>query len=299
MKVLCDGGCIYTLGLQPGTILRGNLLHDVHYNRTGRQSIRSNNGIFFDQGSKSFLVEGNVIYNTAGPPIRFNQCAHNWLTWGENHFSTTRARLGPGKIGSGLLCDGRNYVEAPHSPALDPEQLTVEAWIRLTAYPAPKKIATGHDNRRWIVNKNRNEWEEGHYGLVIRHDRIGAYLNIGGGRENCYQAWSHEGALKLNRWHHLAMTYAGAELKVYLDGAEVATTAINKKRVPARSPVAIGRRQDGYTTFKGSIDEVRIYNRALSAEEFKARHDKPTKVEDKKTEKGLVGYWSFDEAAKA
>jgi len=85
MKVLADGGGIYTLGLQPGTVLRGNLIHDVHRSAFAHGGA-PNNGIFFDEGSKGFLVEGNVIYKTSGEPIRFNQCQQGWHTWKDNTF---------------------------------------------------------------------------------------------------------------------------------------------------------------------------------------------------------------------
>ena len=80
MKTLADGGCIYTLGYQPGTVLRANYLHDVHrsaYTHGGAP----NNGIFVDEGSKGFLFERNVIANTHGRPVRFNQCRREWHTW--------------------------------------------------------------------------------------------------------------------------------------------------------------------------------------------------------------------------
>ena len=83
MKVLADGGGIYTLGLQPGTVLRGNVIHQVH--RSGHaQGGAPNNGIFFDEGSKGFLVEGQVIYDTSGEPIRFNQTSKENLNWKDN-----------------------------------------------------------------------------------------------------------------------------------------------------------------------------------------------------------------------
>ena len=85
MKVLADGGAIYTLGYQPGTVIRGNHLHEVHRSAFAHGGA-PNNGIFFDQGSKGLHVEDNVIYDTSGDPIRFNQCAKEDLTWGENHF---------------------------------------------------------------------------------------------------------------------------------------------------------------------------------------------------------------------
>ena len=81
---LCDGGCIYTLGFQPGTVIRGNHLHDAHRSRYAQGA--PNNGMFIDEGSKGFLFERNVIYNTAAELVRFNQCSRDWHTWRDNHF---------------------------------------------------------------------------------------------------------------------------------------------------------------------------------------------------------------------
>ena len=85
MKMLADGGAIYTLGYQPGTVLRGNLLHHAHRSPFAHGGA-PNNGIFFDQGSKGYHVEGNIIYETSGEPIRFNQTHKDNLTWKDNSF---------------------------------------------------------------------------------------------------------------------------------------------------------------------------------------------------------------------
>lgn len=82
MKQVCDGGAIYSLGFQPGTVLRANHLHDVHRSRYAIAA--PNNGIFFDQGSKGYLIEDNVIYRTAGSPVRHNQNKPEWHTWKNN-----------------------------------------------------------------------------------------------------------------------------------------------------------------------------------------------------------------------
>lgn len=84
MNRLCDGGCIYTLGFQPGTVIRGNHLHDVHRSRYAQGA--PNNGMFIDQGSKGYLFERNVIYNTSAELVRFNQCQRDWHTWRDNRF---------------------------------------------------------------------------------------------------------------------------------------------------------------------------------------------------------------------
>jgi hypothetical protein len=73
MQLLSDGGGIYTLGLQPGTNLTENVIHDVTRNAGRAES----NGIFMDEGSTSITVEGNLIYNIATSPIRFHRAGAN------------------------------------------------------------------------------------------------------------------------------------------------------------------------------------------------------------------------------
>lgn len=83
MNILADGGCLYTLGYQPGAIIRGNVFHDAHRSNLA-QGGAPNNGIFFDQGSKGFAVEDNTIHDTSGEPIRFNQTNADNMTWKDN-----------------------------------------------------------------------------------------------------------------------------------------------------------------------------------------------------------------------
>lgn len=59
--VLSDAGGIYTLGTQTGTVIRGNLFHDIFPYR-GNPPMAW--GIYFDQGSNGLLVEDNIVYNT-------------------------------------------------------------------------------------------------------------------------------------------------------------------------------------------------------------------------------------------
>lgn len=66
---LSDGGGIYMLGLQPGSRLAGNQIHDVKINAGRAES----NGMFLDEGTKNVVVEGNLIYNIAKSPLRFHR----------------------------------------------------------------------------------------------------------------------------------------------------------------------------------------------------------------------------------
>jgi len=90
MKMLADGGGIYTLGLQPGTVLRGNLIHDVYRRACAQGS--PNNGFFVDEGSTGFLFESNVVYKTSGESVRFNQNSRASHKWTVNFFGDTDAK---------------------------------------------------------------------------------------------------------------------------------------------------------------------------------------------------------------
>ncbi len=284
MTRLGDGGGIYTLGLQPGSVIRGNHIHAIRRSQFAQAA--PNNGIFFDEGTTGFRVEGNVIYATSGEPIRFNQTRREALSWGENRFGLALAV--PGLVGAALHCDGHSGgIEVPHTADLDPPELTVEAWVRL------ERFAAGGDTRRWVVNKNDDEWTESHWGLVTDRGRVGAYLNIGGGRANQIEAWSATDALTLNPWHHLAFSYGGKDLRVYVNGREVAVCAVNRPRQPGTLPLAIGRRQDAYNVFLGDIDEVRLYRRALSGTEIAGRA--AARGAPPAAALPVAAYWSFED----
>ena len=63
MQLVQDGGGIYTLGWQPGTVVRGNVIHDNR--RSPFACADGQIGLYFDEGSKGFAVEENVVYDVA------------------------------------------------------------------------------------------------------------------------------------------------------------------------------------------------------------------------------------------
>lgn len=73
MNILSDGGGIYMLGLQPGSIIRNNHIHDVQINAGRAES----NGMFLDEGITDVIVENNLIYNIAKSPLRFHKATTN------------------------------------------------------------------------------------------------------------------------------------------------------------------------------------------------------------------------------
>lgn len=85
MQVLGDGGGIYTLGFQPGSLIAGNEIHDILRSELNHAS--PNNGMFIDEGSKGYRVENNTISNTAHTCIRGHRAAGVELVG--NTFNTT------------------------------------------------------------------------------------------------------------------------------------------------------------------------------------------------------------------
>ena len=77
-------------------------------------------------------------------------------------------------------------------------------------------------------------------------------------------------ALALNTWTHLASTYDGTTLRLYVNGTQVATLAIAGTITTSTGALRIGGNSIWNEWFEGMIDEVRIYNRALSAGEIQA-----------------------------
>jgi len=73
MRVLSDGGGIYMLGLQAGSKLINNHIHDVKINAGSAES----NGMFLDEGTTDVIVANNLIYNIAKSPLRFHRATSN------------------------------------------------------------------------------------------------------------------------------------------------------------------------------------------------------------------------------
>ncbi|HUU93750.1 MAG TPA: PQQ-binding-like beta-propeller repeat protein [Phycisphaerae bacterium] len=240
---------------------------------------------------RTALVAGgktHVVLDDDASVARSGKVKRTWAPWAGDHVGG--ATLAPGKVGVALELDGlTGQVEVPHSPALEPAEMTLEAWIFLDRWPQSGDI------RRWIVNKNTHEQTDGHYALVISGMQVGAYLNIGG-KEGTFQAWSGSGVLTLREWHHVAMTFDERDLKVYHNGRLAGATPVNQKRRPGLTPLLIGGRQDGYCHFGGRIDEIRLWGRALSDRDVLARYESGGAA-PAKPDTAPAGHWGFDNQA--
>ncbi len=83
---LCDMAAIYTLGIQPGTVVRNNLIHDIYDWAEGYGA----GGIYPDEGSSQMVIENNVVYRTAsgGLTVHYgkdNLCRNNIFAFGRDN----------------------------------------------------------------------------------------------------------------------------------------------------------------------------------------------------------------------
>lgn len=194
-----------------------------------------------------------------------------------------------GRVGGGFGLDGTNHLEIPHRPELDPEQFTLELWVFVpTNYQVSKRTPP------WLVCKNHHEQAEGNFGIMLIGGTPRAAMNIGGGRDNQFFVDAQRrDPLRTEAWNHLAMSYDGDTLRLYVNGEPTGEKKIGRRRVPGRGGLAFGRRQDnsgdGYH-FRGAVDEIRMYDRALAQSELRQHAKQP---EAKRSSVQPIRQWSF------
>ena len=163
-----------------------------------------------------------------------------------------------GQIDGALELDGSNdYVNVGDAASLDiTDAITVTAWIK------PNASQSGY--KRLIEKHYASSW---YFGYSSGANGLSTYINGG------QRALTSTGILTVGEWKHVAFTYdkdAGGtdEVKIYLNGAVRATGNYSSAIGTDNRDIAIGRYKygSGYA-FNGSIDDVRIYNSARSAED--------------------------------
>jgi hypothetical protein len=166
-----------------------------------------------------------------------------------------------GKYGNALSFDGQsNYVDLGNPTALRLSgSLTLEAWVKATATPPDDgQIVSKSDGPGWQLKTSPDTGVH----------TFGAKVTSTSGAPT----WRYSTTVRsLDTWYHVASVYdASAQtLSVYVNGVPdngVLRGTVPSSEIDRTVNVNIGRRTGGYY-FAGIIDEVRIYNRALSQSE--------------------------------
>lgn len=211
-----------------------------------------------EKGQTVSDLSGNRLHGTLGPTSAVEAEDPVWTT---RRFDT-----------AALEFDGvEDYVRVRHSNALQPARISVEAWVRGTT------VFTDHP--RAIVAKSADGCHKGAYSIYTGNDG-GISFYVASADSYAESPAADPAIVWDGAWHHVVGTYDRKAVRFYLDGAEVGTGT------PASFPIGyntftardmyIGDYDGGLQcgnqgNFAGSIDDVRVWNRALTPAEVAAR----------------------------
>ena len=178
--------------------------------------------------------------------------------------SLSGASFVSGKFGQALSVDGTGYVQVPDSTLLEPSEITVEAWVKRLGSPGGAKYIVS----KYLPNKHG---AYSSYGLYTGSGGLRFYIGYSGGWIGSPQASAS--AVWDGNWHHVAGTFDGSQIKLYLDGVQVdgATSTLQDIYYSGTGGLFIGSYYNGsWLAFSGEIDEVGIWDVALTADDIAA-----------------------------
>jgi hypothetical protein len=163
-----------------------------------------------------------------------------------------------GIVAGALAFDGDgDYVDVGKDPAFDiTQQITVSAWIKVNAFNKKFQAIVTKGDSAWRLqrNYNNNTLEFACSGLVVSGNRWGSIhctVDVNDGM-----------------WHHVAGTYDGSQICLYVDGKLDASSTASGTIKINNQPVYIGGNSERPDRFwNGLIDDVRLYSYALTADE--------------------------------
>ena len=164
-----------------------------------------------------------------------------------------------------LIGAQRQFIAVPEHAAIDVDRFTLTALVRYTG------VENDHTNGRWEVLE-----KSGAYWMNLRADgrvRAGGFF----GACAVQPAWRYIDSTRIipiNTWTHIAATYDGSRLSVWVNGLWAGTLAVGGVTCVNDNPLAIGAKRalDGTTEafYDGRLDDVRIYRKALSSAAIRA-----------------------------
>ena len=169
-------------------------------------------------------------------------------------FASARATFAPAKVGEGFSFNGAgNGVFAPGAGIDNLQQLTIDAWVQHNSL-APGRV------QRYVSLLNEK--------AVLRYDgaagpaQLHFYMRIDGQLQHIRV----DNVLRVGVFHHVAGSYDGAVMRLYLDGVEVGSLPVTGT-VDAGGGVIFSSSDEA---LDGLLDEIEIFDRALDASEVRA-----------------------------
>ena len=191
-------------------------------------------------------------------------------------FGNTGTIAGPtwttsGKYGNALEFNGSNaWVLINNSASLHlTNAMTLEAWVYPFTLPPVGCVPNNTCSWMDVVYKDIDRY------YLEASSNVNQAPEAGGIFADGKHIVLAPSPLATNTWTHLAITYDRTMLKLYVDGSLVTTSTVTSAITTSLSPLFIGGDDTMGQFFHGRIDEVRVYNRALSADEVQADMNTP------------------------
>jgi len=217
---------------------------------------------YIPQGAKYGLFQQYFVYQGSNQDWQamFDKFfIYQWPSMPTNNQRISRASSGwtDGKYGKALYFDGYNdYINASDSSSLDVSKFTISFWM------FPISVSG------YLVDKE--EWDVGNeYGYEAHFWSDGKFKFLFGDGTSTQKYVNSTNPLSPNSWYYLTGTYDGSTFKIYING--VLNNSASFSTYPNytfTTPLYIGADNGGDGYFNGIIDDVRIWNGALTQDEI-------------------------------
>jgi hypothetical protein len=179
-----------------------------------------------------------------------------------------------------LSLDGNeDYVAVNDAATLDlNNSLTIEAWIKLNAT----------SSFRGVVEKWNDDGSQRSYNFQVYDGILTFHASSVG------DSWDMVtgSTLSVGQWYHVAVTYNGTDMQLYLNGVPDGNPAPHSGGIlNSTARLTIGSKDNSGDWFDGLIDEVRIFDYVRTQEEIQSTMNQPLAG----SEAGLAAYYRFDE----
>ncbi len=191
------------------------------------------------------------------------------IAGGRDGTSVNEVQFAPGVVGEAFTFNGSNSIEVSDDPiwTLGTNSFTIDFWVNFREL-GTNRAFIGHDDGTGTRNKWIFYWSPSgppgpaapglRFHVQFRDPGIATVIPV-------FAPWIPA----RDHWYHLSVTREGVTFSIYIDG-QIAGTGDDASVIPDPiAPLRIGWAESGYA-LDGMLDEVEIYNRALSAGEIQA-----------------------------
>lgn len=174
---------------------------------------------------------------------------------------------------NGIDGRGLSLIEKPWNAdlpkAVSAKAYTIECWVS-----TPKVLQ--HPREGWLISLSNSADQVG-AGFELKYGKATAVLNPAKGTETREIKQLSYAPLP-DRWNHLVLTYDGEQMHFYLNGALQGSESIEAEDLLDLNKVHLGAFGANELPVKGLFDQLRIWDRALTAEEVTTHSKKPSEI---------------------